>query len=99
MRTRRIIRTRRIYVGVPQLAGVDSDANWVAEARDGSVDHYRFAFTNVGALGPLDGQPKNESLGKIPYDDQSGSLNNEMRAFDLYLVDGRYRVVTRSCMP
>jgi len=79
---------------VPRLAGVDSDANWVAKARDGSVDHFRFAFADVGALGVRYGQPKNESLKKIPYDYQSGPLNNEMSAFDLYLVDGRYRVAT-----
>mmetsp|Transcript_23669 Transcript_23669/g.42544 ORF Transcript_23669/g.42544 Transcript_23669/m.42544 type:complete len:229 (+) Transcript_23669:475-1161(+) len=82
------------YVGVPRLAGVDSDAAWVAEARDGSPDRFRFAFADVGALGPLYGQPKNESLAKIPYDYQSGPLNNERGAFDLYLVDGRYRVAT-----
>mmetsp|Transcript_22081 Transcript_22081/g.47394 ORF Transcript_22081/g.47394 Transcript_22081/m.47394 type:complete len:323 (+) Transcript_22081:156-1124(+) len=83
------------WVGVPRLAGVDSSAVWVDRARSGpGKDHFRFAFADVGELGQYYGRPKNESLKKIPYSYQSGPLNNEMRAFDLYLVDGRYRVAT-----
>ena len=80
------------YVGVPRFAGVDSDAVWVGKARDGAKrDHFSFSFADIGKTLKW-GFPANKTLQKIPFTYQSGPLNNEMEAFDFYLVDGRYRV-------
>eukprot|EP00581_Thalassiosira_minuscula_P007289 CAMPEP_0183709920 /NCGR_PEP_ID=MMETSP0737-20130205/5856_1 /TAXON_ID=385413 /ORGANISM="Thalassiosira miniscula, Strain CCMP1093" /LENGTH=278 /DNA_ID=CAMNT_0025938139 /DNA_START=54 /DNA_END=890 /DNA_ORIENTATION=+ len=79
------------HVGVPRYAGVDSDAVWVTMARDNSnMDHFRFSFADIGPTG-LWGYPNNTKLNKIPLEYQIAALNNEMAAFDVYLVDGRYR--------
>eukprot|EP00581_Thalassiosira_minuscula_P020120 CAMPEP_0183719400 /NCGR_PEP_ID=MMETSP0737-20130205/12357_1 /TAXON_ID=385413 /ORGANISM="Thalassiosira miniscula, Strain CCMP1093" /LENGTH=270 /DNA_ID=CAMNT_0025949117 /DNA_START=71 /DNA_END=880 /DNA_ORIENTATION=+ len=81
------------HVGVPRYSGIDSDASWVTYARDGIFgnDHFRFYFADIGKTG-LWGYPNNTALGKIPYDYQIAPLAAEMEAFDVYLVDGRYRV-------
>lgn len=80
------------HVGVPRYAGVDSDAEWVAKARDGSkMDHFRFSFADTGNTGAW-GYPTNNKLQKIPYNYQVAALSAEMEPFDVYLVDGRYRV-------
>lgn len=80
------------WVGVPRYVGVDSDAAWVTNIRDEvNMDHFRFVFADIGATGFV-GRPKNEHLQKIPLSYQSSPLNDEMEAFDFYLIDGRYRV-------
>lgn len=86
------------HIGVSRWSGVDSDAAWVGMARDGTHrgvdrrnDHFRFYFADIGEVKEY-GHPKNEKLRKIPYNYQSAPLNNELDAFDFYLVDGRYRV-------
>lgn len=80
------------WVGVPRYVGVDSDANWVTNVRkEINMDHFRFIFADIGATGDY-GNPNNDTLQKIPLSYQSAPLNDEMKAFDFYLVDGRYRV-------
>jgi len=79
-------------VGVPRYAGVDSDAQWVAEAREKSgKTHFRFYFADIGKTGAW-GNPTMPSLNKIAYNYQVAPLVAEDEAFDVYLVDGRYRV-------
>lgn len=80
------------WVGVPRYVGVDSDASWVTKVRkEVKRDHFRFIFADIGETGAY-GNPKNEELQKIPLSYQSAPLNDEMEAFDFYLIDGRYRV-------
>ncbi|KAK1741449.1 hypothetical protein QTG54_007927 [Skeletonema marinoi] len=55
------------------------------------MDHFRFIFADIGATGAF-GTPENDTLQKIPLSYQSAPLNDEMEAFDFYLIDGRYRV-------
>ena len=77
---------------MPRYVGVDSDASWVTNVRkEVNNDHFRFIFADIGATGAY-GNPKNEELQKIPLSYQSAPLNDEMEAFDFYLIDGRYRV-------
>ena len=79
-------------VDVPRYSGVDSDAEWVAKARNSAKKvHFRFSFADIGDTREW-GRPTNNNLSKIPFDYQIAPLNNEMEAFDFYLVDGRYRV-------
>jgi len=79
------------YVGVPRYFGIDTDATWVGNARKGTMAHFRFAFSDIGSTLSF-GNPADNTLKKIPVNSQSSPLNNEMEAFDFYMVDGRYRV-------
>jgi len=80
------------YTGVPRYAGVDSDATWVAQARDSAnMDHFRFHFADIGETIEW-GHPTHITLQKIQYDYQVAPLVLEHEPFDVYLVDGRYRV-------
>jgi len=78
-------------VGLPRYAGVDSDAVWVSMARDASMDHFRFTFADIGSTVKW-GNPKNANLQKIHFNYQFAPLIVEQDPFDVYLVDGRYRV-------
>jgi len=85
------------HTGVPRYAGIDSDAEWVAQARKNSkLNHFRFNFADIGEIGPW-GYPLDESIQKIQYDYQIAPLVLEDEPFDVYLVDGRYRVAC-ACM-
>ena len=85
------------HTGVPRYAGIDSDAEWVAQARKNSkLDHFRFNFADIGAIQAW-GNPIDESLTKIQYNYQLAPLVLEDEPFDVYLVDGRYRVAC-ACM-
>ena len=88
------------FVNVPRYAGVDSDAKWVSDARDTVAKkkntHFRFHFADIGMTKAW-GTPANESLQKIKYNYQVQSLFSEMQPFDVYMVDGRYRVAC-ACM-
>jgi len=81
-------------VSVPRYAGVDSDANWVADARNKvalmNAKHFRFHFADIGETKAW-GHPV-ERLAKNLYNYQIQSLASEQSAFDVYYVDGRYRV-------
>eukprot|EP00568_Trieres_chinensis_P002096 CAMPEP_0183310760 /NCGR_PEP_ID=MMETSP0160_2-20130417/33091_1 /TAXON_ID=2839 ORGANISM="Odontella Sinensis, Strain Grunow 1884" /NCGR_SAMPLE_ID=MMETSP0160_2 /ASSEMBLY_ACC=CAM_ASM_000250 /LENGTH=268 /DNA_ID=CAMNT_0025475113 /DNA_START=11 /DNA_END=814 /DNA_ORIENTATION=+ len=79
-------------VGVPRYAGVDSDATWVAKARKKSgKKRFRFYFADIGETAAW-GNPTMPSLAKIAYNYQIAPMVAEEEAFDVYLVDGRYRV-------
>lgn len=79
---------------IPRYAGVDSDANWVGMAREKVInqdmDHFRFYFSDIGETKEW-GYPEKD-LAKNPYDYQLSALMAEQEAFDVYMVDGRYRV-------
>ena len=81
------------YVGVPRYSGVDSDAVWVRKARErsGANDRFHFTFADIGPTGPW-GYPENNATAKIPYSYQTAPLYDELEPFDVYFVDGRYRV-------
>ena len=87
-------------VNVPRYAGVDSDAVWVSTARDTAIasgmHHFRFYFSDIGRTYSW-GRLSLPNLVKNEYDYQLAALMAEPRAFDVYLVDGRYRVAC-ACM-
>lgn len=80
-------------VNVRRYAGVDSDAKWVAMARDQVSSTYRFYFADIGPTAewgyPVDRKnvPK-----KAIYQYQIMPLASEIHPFDVYMVDGRFRV-------
>jgi len=80
------------YVGVPRYVGVDSDAAWISTARaESRMDHFRFFFADIGKTRQV-GHPVDNRLKKIPYDYQIMPLVGETEAFDVYVIDGRYRI-------
>lgn len=79
---------------VPRYTGVDSDATWISNARARAPDRYRFYFADVGAT-KLWGFPTSNSNGsraKMSYNYQIAPLLTELEPFDVYTVDGRWRV-------
>jgi len=80
------------HVGVPRYSGVDSDAVWVQKAREQSgADRFHFTFADIGPTKAW-GTPVRITTSKIPFSYQSSPLFVETLPFDVYLVDGRYRV-------
>jgi len=82
-------------VQVPRYAGVDSDALWVNMAREYAInhtmDHFRFYSSDIGET-KLWGWPVKPEGAKYQYNYQIATLMAEQEAFDVYLIDGRYRV-------
>lgn len=78
------------HVRVPRYAGIDSDAVWVQSARDKVFPHFRFYFADIGPTGAW-GTPI-EKYNKAVLDYQLAPLISEPYAFDVYMVDGRYRI-------
>jgi hypothetical protein len=77
------------HVGVPRYAGIDSDAAWISMVRSNVSDTYRFYFADIGPT-KFWGFPT-KSLQKAAYNYQVVPLLSEPQAFDVYMVDGRYR--------
>lgn len=77
-------------VGVPRYAGVDSDVQWVDAARRNSANHFRFHYGDVGDTKAW-GFPASD-LSKQLYNYQVAPLESEPLPFDVYMVDGRWRI-------
>jgi len=79
------------HVGVPRYAGIDSDPSYVAKIRAKVSDkHFRFYFADIGETVQW-GNPK-QNHRKNFYNYQIAPLMSEVMAFDVYMVDGRYRL-------
>jgi hypothetical protein len=78
------------HVGVPRYAGIDSDPAWISMVRDNVSASYRFYFADIGMTGSW-GYPK-RALKKAAYNYQVVPLLGEPLAYDVYMVDGRFRV-------
>jgi len=77
---------------LPRYAGVDSSAEWITVARSHAPDRFRFSFADVGPTREW-GQPvSNKTLAKMALDYQIAPLFVERDPFDVYFVDGRWRV-------
>jgi hypothetical protein len=83
------------HVGVERYAGIDSDPVWVGMARDKVSPHYRFYLGDIGPTVEW-GYPKdNNKIPKQVLDYQLQPLIVEPKPFDVYMVDGRWRL---ACM-
>ena len=80
------------YLQVPRYSGVDSDPNYVANVRDKVAPHYRFYLADTGPTGAW-GMPQ-FALPKNVMQYQVAPLAAELQAFDVYLVDGRFRLAS-----
>ncbi|GMH57482.1 hypothetical protein TL16_g02391 [Triparma laevis f. inornata] len=81
------------HINVPFYKVMDTDATWVGMARDNSPDHFRFAFADIGQTVEW-GYPSTPFLAKAPFDYTIQSRASEPEPFDIYFVDGRYRVAS-----
>ena len=79
------------YAQLPKYTGVDSDALWVDTARKGAPKHFQFYFADIGPTGAW-GRPDDETAEKMKLRYQVAPLAAERYPFDVYLVDGRFRV-------
>jgi hypothetical protein len=77
------------HAGVRRYAGIDSDPVWVANTRAKVSDRFRFYLVDIGETKAW-GYPKDQ-LGKQMLDFQLAPLILERDAFDVYMVDGRFR--------
>jgi hypothetical protein len=77
------------HVGVRCYAGIDSDPVWVANTGAKVSDRFRFYLADIGETKGW-GYPK-KLLGKQMLDFQLAPLILERDAFDVYMVDGRFR--------
>jgi hypothetical protein len=78
------------HVGVPRYSGIDSDAEWISMVRNNVSGRYRFYFADIGMTGAW-GSPL-QQLKKAVYNYQVVPLFSEPQPFDVYMVDGRFRV-------
>jgi hypothetical protein len=79
------------YMGVQRYAGIDSDPVWVSMTRENVSNHFRFYFGDVGLTGAW-GFPYETSLPKSILNYQLAAFIVEPKPFDVYLVDGRWRL-------
>jgi hypothetical protein len=76
--------------GVPRYTGVDSDMAWVRDIRRSSPPHFRFVWADVGPTHGYGWPSDVATHPKWPFYSM-GALGGE-EPFDLYLVDGRFRI-------
>ena len=81
------------WTGMPRLSGVDSDPAWISLVRDKDIvpDNYQFDFGDIGPTGGW-GFPKKLGLAKQIFRYVLAPLSLERKPFEIYLVDGRFRV-------
>ncbi|KAL3910054.1 MAG: hypothetical protein SGARI_002306 [Bacillariaceae sp.] len=79
------------HVGVPRYAGIDSDVAYVDGVRQNTSSHFRFYYGDLGDTEAW-GMPIEPNLPKAIWQYQVAPLQSELLPFDVYMVDGRYRV-------
>lgn len=78
------------YVGVPRYAGLDSHVDWITNVRTKVSPTFRFYFGDIGPTRAWGYPIMNLQKSVLTY--QFGGLASELASFDVYMVDGRYRV-------
>jgi hypothetical protein len=81
------------HVGVPRYSGIDSDSAWLRRVRSRVSSHFRFYLGDIGETAKW-GAPT-QDLSKAVLNYQLTPLQSEPECFDVYLVDGRFRL---ACM-
>ncbi|KAL3913558.1 MAG: hypothetical protein SGILL_006438 [Bacillariaceae sp.] len=79
------------HMGVARYAGVDSHPGYLNDVRSKVSPKFRFYYGDVGNLKNW-GYPADTKLTKILWQYQVAPLYSEPEPFDVYFVDGRYRV-------
>lgn len=79
------------HVGVPRYGGIDSDPVWVGMAREKVAPYFRFYLGDVGKTLAW-GWPAQRAGQKNILNYQLSPLIVEPLPFDVYMVDGRWRL-------
>ena len=83
------------FVGVKKLVSIDSAKEWVDKTRaDVNNDQYKFQYVDIGPVGAWgypSGSPNDSWLA------YAQKVLEETTPFDVYLVDGRFRIAC-ACM-
>ena len=86
------------YTGVPRYTGVDNSVEWLQKVSGSLPSHYRFHWADIGPISDYSVPIDPKSMPKWPLS-STAALFAEDHAFDLYFVDGRFRVATfAACM-
>eukprot|EP00127_Corallochytrium_limacisporum_P004842 Clim_evm3s185 gene=Clim_evmTU3s185 len=83
--------TFAIHYALPRYTGVEGDVKWLEKIRKQSPAHFRFDLQDIGPVGSYSHPTDQETRAKWPFY-SIGPLEAENEAFDVYLVDGRFRV-------
>ena len=82
------------YLGIDILVSIDSAKSWVEKTQKiVNNKNYKFIHVDIGQVGAW-GMPIHKSLKWLDY---SNKVNDELASFDVYLVDGRFRIAC-ACM-
>lgn len=81
------------HLRVGRYSGVDSDSEYISTVRNDVSSHFRFYFADIGQTVEW-GYPQ-ANLTKSVFNYQILPLLGEPLPFDVYMVDGRFRL---SCM-
>jgi len=76
--------------GLARYSGVDSDVFYIQDSRERADEHFKFYLADIGVVQAW-GQPEAQ-LPKQVMQYQFSALLSELKAFDVYFVDGRWRV-------
>jgi hypothetical protein len=79
------------HMGVARYAGVDSHPGYLDNVRSQASPHFRFYYGDVGSVASW-GYPADDTLTKILWQYQVAPLYSEPEPFEVYFVDGRYRM-------
>lgn len=77
---------------VPRYVGVDSSSEWITQVRQRAPNRFRFQFCDIGETGAWGFPRQSPPTAKAKYNYQVAPLLLEKKPFDVYLVDGRFRV-------
>lgn len=81
------------FTGVPRLTAVDGSVDWLNNVMKEAPAHYRFHWADTGPIGAYSIPQNNRSSPKWPLASMA-ALATESEPFDLYVVDGRFRVAS-----
>lgn len=83
------------YLNISRLTSVDSSQDWVQQLKT-KLSHrtYKLIYADIGRV-KMWGVPVDSSH-KQAWLNYSGHVNREKKSFDVYLVDGRFRVACAS---
>jgi hypothetical protein len=84
-----------VYVGVPRYSGprysgVDSDPAYITSVERKAPNFYRFILADIGPTAAWGNPSETTAKPKFPF--YSAAVGLESKAFDFYMVDGRFRV-------
>ena len=79
------------HLGLPRYVGLDSDPSYITIIREKVSSHFRFMWADIGNTDAI-GRPDDKLLPKNVYSYQIAPLMTEYKAFDVYMVNGSWRL-------